>query len=248
MLLEPAQAADKAQHGCGDEGNEEQQYIIVYTRDGDFCPAAEHRPHTAPRKVLGSYNITECTPDAGGVVFEVVQPSLHRAGADVGDIDAFFAEFDMYGSGEILQEGFGGSVGAHLLDGDACRYRTHVEDIAFAAGDHVVSEIVGEHGGRDHMEIHDEEVECFGIVEEIRVVVHSGVVDKDLYRVVMCMAIVVQRLGGVLRTKVHNEGDNLHGVGLAEAFRFVADGFFVADNQQVVSSLCHDTGVFVPDA
>ena len=46
---------------------------------------------------------------------------------------------------------------------------------------HVLTEEVTEHGGRVHVQVHDQTREPFAVVEDILVVIHAGVVHQHLH-------------------------------------------------------------------
>ena len=97
----------------------------------------------------------------------------------------------MQGTSEVAQESFSRTITAQSLHSNIGSDGAHVEDISLASLDHILSEIVHEHGRSMHVEIEYQLVKSLRIIQEITIVVYTSVIDEYLNLYPLCLAVVV---------------------------------------------------------
>ena len=94
-------------------------------------------------------------------------------------------------AGEMGEESLGTTVSTESLRCHFRGHRAYVEDISLAAGTHILTEEVTEHRRSVHMQIHDERSELFAVIEDVAVMINTGIVDQYLHLYIVRVRVII---------------------------------------------------------
>ena len=104
----------------------------------------EEGTQTTTNERLRADDDAETFAEFGHERWDGVESGIDSSGTNVRHMHAVFAEFDMQGTGEMAEEGFGASVRAETLCCHLGGDGADIEDIAFASIAHVLAEEIAE--------------------------------------------------------------------------------------------------------